>query len=56
MANVIIDKDTGVAMEYRQLIKNTKLRLVWIRFFANEIDRPSQRVGGRVEGTDTFFY
>ena len=56
MANAIIDEDTGVALDYRQIIKNPKLKPVWIKSFANGIDMISQEVGGRMEVTDTIFY
>ena len=43
-------------MEYRQLIKNPKHRLVWVKVFANEIGRLSQGVGGRVDGNETMSF
>ena len=55
MDNPIIDEDTGVAMEYRRVIKKPKLRLVWIKSLANEIGILSQGVCGRLEVTDTIF-
>ena len=36
--------------------KNPKLRLFWIKYFANEIVRLYQGVDGRVEGTETIFF
>ena len=38
-AGAIIDEVTGNSMEYRDLIKNEKLRLIWERSLANEIGR-----------------
>ena len=42
IANAIIDEDTGIAMEYRHLVKNPKQRPVCIKSFANDIVRISQ--------------
>ena len=48
MANEILDNDIGVAMDNRNLIKTPKHRPVWVKSFANEMGRLSQRVGGRL--------
>ena len=48
ITNTIFDEDTGIAMEYRELIKNTELRPVCIKSFANEVGRLAQVVGGKV--------
>ena len=55
MANEIIDEDTCVAMDYRNLIKKPRHRPFCIKYLANEICRLSQRVGGRIEFIDTNF-
>ena len=38
-AGAIIDETTGESMEYRDLIKNEKLRPIWERSLANELGR-----------------
>ena len=56
MANGIIDEDTRVFTDYRQLIKNPKQKPVWTKYFLNEVGRISLAVGYRVEGRDTIFF
>ena len=51
-SGVIIDEETGKPMEYIQIIKNEKHRIVWSRSFANELGRLVQRIID-VKGTST---
>ena len=51
-ANAIVDKDTGNAMEYRDLIKSAKHKVVWERALANELGRLTQGIWD-IDGTNT---
>jgi hypothetical protein len=52
-ANSVMHPVTGVAMEYRQLIKDPLTKEAWLLSSANEFGRLAQGVGGRITGTDT---
>jgi hypothetical protein len=49
----IIDPDTGIAKEYRQLVADPKTRDVWLHSAANEFGRLAQGVKTRIKGTNT---
>ena len=51
-ANVIIDDETGEALEFRDLIKNPKFRDTWMHSYANEIGRLTQGIRD-IPGTET---
>eukprot|EP00957_Ditylum_brightwellii_P131116 10000671-Ditylum_brightwellii.AAC.1 len=55
LANAVIDKATGRALEYKHLIK-TKEKETWFTSCANDFGRSAQGVGTRMkEGTNTIF-
>ena len=54
-AGAIIDETTGKSLEYRDLIKDEKIRLIWERSLANKIGRLAQGIRD-VKGTNTFFF
>lgn len=56
MTNVILDKETGDLLQYRQLLNHTKYRSVWRRSGANEYGRLAQGVGGRIKSTNMIFF
>jgi hypothetical protein len=47
-ANAIINPDTGISMEYRELITNPTATAVWSLSTANEFGRLPQGVGGHI--------
>ncbi len=49
----VIDPTSGIAKEYKQLIKDPATAKLWTRSFANELGRLAQGVGDRLKGTDT---
>eukprot|EP00804_Cyclotella_cryptica_P010308 CCRYP_012223-RA/>CCRYP_012223-RA protein AED:0.11 eAED:0.15 QI:0/0/0/1/0/0.5/2/0/935 len=58
----VLDQDTGMSLEYRQLRTHPRLGSVWNKSYANELGRLCQGIGSnqdgdgkRVEGTDTFY-
>ena len=52
--NEVINTVTGVAMEYRDLIKNPTTKTVWTRSMVNEFRRLEKGVGTRIKtGTET---
>jgi hypothetical protein len=53
LVNAVIDPDTGIAQEYRQLIAYPKTRGVWLHTAANQFGRLAQGVKTRIKGTDT---
>ena len=55
MENAIIDKDKGLAMEYRKLIKNPKHIPGSVKYFTNEIDHQAKGFGEIMDATNTFF-
>ena len=55
LANAVIDKDTGLALEYRALSTGPD-KETWVRALANDIGRLAQGVGGRVKGNNTIFF
>ena len=55
MLNAIIDKDTGVSIKYRKLIKNSKHRPVWVKLFSNNIGWLAQVFGGSVDVTGKLY-
>ena len=54
-AGAIIDKETGKALEYRDLIKRPELRETWEKSLSNEIGRLAQGVRD-IKGTDTIHF
>jgi hypothetical protein len=56
MANSVISEDTGASLEYRHLIRDDSTFPVWNKAAANEFGRLAQGVGGRIEGSNTFFF
>ena len=56
-AGVVLDGATGEMLEFRQLIKNPKYRIVWGDSYGNEIGRLAQgRDKSGTKGTDTLFF
>ena len=55
MLNAIIDKDTGVSIKYRKLIKNSKHRPVWVKLFSKNIGWLAQVFGGSVDVTGKLY-
>jgi hypothetical protein len=53
LANAVVDPDTGIAKEYRQLIADPKTRAVWLHAATNEFGRLAQGVKTRIKGTNT---
>ena len=53
--SAIIDETTGKSLEYRDLIKDNKLRATWEHSFANEIGRLAQGIRD-IEGTETIWF
>ena len=45
MCNAVINPDTGAAMEYRHLIKNTLTEIFWDQSMANEFGRLEKVIG-----------
>ena len=54
-AGVVIDEDTGKALEYRHLIKHPKHKDVWETSLSNEFGRLAQGIRD-IPGTDTIFF
>ena len=50
-----IDETTGKSLEYRDLIKDPKLREIWAKSFANELGRLAQGIRDII-GTDTIHF
>jgi hypothetical protein len=55
MAKSVINDDTGVILEYRHLINDASTFTIWNEAAANEFGGLAQGVGGRIEGSNTFF-
>lgn len=55
-ANAVVDPNTGVSMEYKQLSQQPATKSLWTTSFANELGRLAQGVANRHEGTDTIFF
>jgi hypothetical protein len=56
MANSVTNEDTVASLEYRHLIQDDSTFPVWNKAAANEFGRLAQGVGGRIEGSNTFFF
>ena len=54
-ANTIVDVDTGKSLEYRQLIRDSKHKLVWNNSMSNKIGRLAHR-NSRVQRTNTMYF
>ena len=54
-ANAVIDKETGIALEYQYLSTGPE-KTTWIRALANNIGRLAQGVGNRICGKNTIFF
>ena len=54
-AGAIIDGITGESLEYRDLIKDEKRRIIWERSLSNEIGCLAQGIRD-VKGTNTIFF
>eukprot|EP00804_Cyclotella_cryptica_P026938 CCRYP_014755-RA/>CCRYP_014755-RA protein AED:0.22 eAED:0.22 QI:0/0/0/1/1/1/3/0/664 len=61
LATSVLDTDTGLSLDYKQLRTHPKLGQIWSKSYANELGRLCQGVGTndsgthqRVQGTDTF--
>ena len=62
LASPVLDQDTGISLEYKQLRNHPKLGDIWSKSYANELGRLCQGIGAsptsdqkRVKGTDTFY-
>ncbi len=62
LASAVLDQDTGISLEYKQLRNHPKLGDIWSKSYANELGRLCQGIGAsptgdqkRVNGTDTFY-
>ena len=55
LANAVIDKDTGVSLEYAALASGPD-KDIWTRALANDIGRLAQGVGSRIKGNNTMFF
>eukprot|EP00804_Cyclotella_cryptica_P001782 CCRYP_018594-RA/>CCRYP_018594-RA protein AED:0.21 eAED:0.21 QI:0/-1/0/1/-1/1/1/0/556 len=62
LATSVLDTDTGLSLDYKQLRTHPKLGYIWSKSYANELGRLCQGVGTddpgthqRVQGTDTFY-
>ena len=51
-AYLVLDKDTGLAQNYRQLIKNPKTKVLWEERFCYELGRLTQGYK-HIKGTNT---
>jgi hypothetical protein len=56
MANAVINQDTGASLEYRHLIQDEATFPVWNKAAENEFGRLAQRVGGRIEVSNTIYF
>jgi hypothetical protein len=56
LTNEVFDKESGKFLKYRKLITHPKYCKVWMHSSANKFGQLAQGVGGRIKGTDTFFY
>lgn len=54
-ASAVLDPETGITLEYCDLIKEEKYRDVWTKSFAKELDRLAQGKLGN-KGTETIFF
>ena len=52
VVHVVIDPDTGEAMEYHDLLTNPKTRPIWTHSAANEFGHLAQGVGKCITGMD----
>ena len=55
VANAVINPDTGLPMEYRELLQHPKTRDDWLISSANEFGRLAQGIRD-IPGTDTIFF
>eukprot|EP00804_Cyclotella_cryptica_P026695 CCRYP_007932-RA/>CCRYP_007932-RA protein AED:0.24 eAED:0.21 QI:0/0/0/1/1/1/2/0/661 len=62
LATSVLDQDTGLSLEYKQLRTHPKLGHIWSKSYANELGRLCQGIGTgdsgteqRIQGTDTFY-
>jgi hypothetical protein len=53
LANYVLNQDTGISLEHRQLIQDETILPVWKKSAAHEFGRLAQGVGGRLEGSNT---
>jgi hypothetical protein len=58
----VLDHDTGLSLDYKQLRTHPKLGHIWSKSYANELGRLCQGIGTddsgtkqRIQGTDTFY-
>eukprot|EP00957_Ditylum_brightwellii_P102392 7805245-Ditylum_brightwellii.AAC.1 len=56
MENAIVDKETGRALEYRDLIKDPKYREDWKHSFSNELGQLAQGRKRGINRTDTILF
>jgi hypothetical protein len=52
-ALVVMDKDTGRLLNYRQLIRNLKYKKAWNLLAGNKFGCLAQGVGNHIKGTNT---
>jgi hypothetical protein len=52
-ALAIMDAETGMVLNYRQLMQSKKHKETWKKSSANEFGRLANGVGGRIKGTNT---
>ena len=52
MINAVLNEETGELIEYRQVIKNPKYRILYEKSFSKEIRKLAQGMPGQAEGTE----
>ena len=52
-ALAVMDAETGKVLNYRKLMQSQKHKETWSKLSANKFGRLANRVGGRIEGTNT---
>ena len=55
LINAVIHPETGFAQEYRHLVKEYE-KMVWHKYFFNELGRLARDVGNRVTGSNAIFF
>ena len=55
LANAVIDKDTGVSLEYKALSTGPN-KETWITSLVNDFGRLTQGVGNRIRDNNTMFF
>ena len=56
MINAVLNEETGELMEYRHIMKNRKYCQLYATSYIKELERLTQGMPGKADGTNTIYF